>query len=364
MNPSVTVIVLAYGDEPLLPEVLGSALACTGVDVELIVVDNGYTGGDGEQFRALPLRWLEPGANTGYTGGCNRGAAAGSAALIAFLNSDAVVEPTALAALAEELADPKVGIATAQVLLYGEPGTINSVGNPVHYSLLSWAGGWGDPAAMHAQPTEPASASGALMMMRREVFEALGGFHEELFAYGEDVELSLRVWQRGLAVHYVPGSRAWHQYEFSRNPQKYYLLERNRWINLLTLYEGRTLARLAPGLVVVELGTWFAAVRSGWWRQKTQATRWVVAHRAEVRSRRRLVQAERTVGDGRILPRLATRIEPSARSGERVPEAVNALLGLFGPRTRRRARPTGRRGANPADRDVGSGATAAAPTSS
>ena len=76
-----------------------------------------------------------------------------------------------------------------------------------------------------------------------------------MFAYLEDTELSLRCWQRGLKVMFVPDAVVLHDYEFSRNPSKLGLLERNRLIMLLTLYERHTLAVLAPALLAVEIAT-------------------------------------------------------------------------------------------------------------
>lgn len=329
-QPSVGVVVLAYGDEPLLPEVLGAVTASTGVQVDLIVVDNGYTGPAAAELRGKPLQWLTPGTNTGYTGGCNLGASWSASEYIAFLNSDAVVAPEALARLVDALADPTVGIATALVLLYDEPDVVNSAGNPVHYSMLSWAGGWGDPASEHQEPTEPASASGALMMMRAAVFAELEGFHEELFAYGEDVDLSLRAWQAGYRIRYEPRARVWHKYEFSRNPRKFYLLERNRWINLLTLYEGRTLLRLALGLAAVEAGIWASSVSGGWWREKVRATGWLVRNRRTIRRRRAWVQSRRRVSDDHMRDLLQRRIAPSPRAGQSVPAVVNLVIEILG----------------------------------
>lgn len=331
MNEAVVgVVVLAYGDEPLLAEVLDAAISSTGVSVHLTVVDNGYTGSDAAALQARPVRWVTPGKNTGFAGGCNYGAARSQGDYIAFLNSDAVIASDALAALVAALADPAVGIATAQVLLYDEPDIINSAGNPIHYSLLSWAGGLGDPVTAHSVVTEPAGASGALMMLRRSLFDDLEGFYEVLFAYAEDLDLSLRTWQAGYSVRYVPDARVWHKYDFSRNPDKYFLLERNRWINILTLYEGRTLLRLALELLAVEAGIWSRAFADGWWRQKVRASLWVVANRDQVRARRRWVQGRRVVSDSALMDLLESRITPSERTGESVPGAVNSMIEVLG----------------------------------
>ncbi len=56
--------------------------------------------------------------------------------------------------------------------------------------------------------------------MRRNLWEDLGGFAEEYFAYVEDTEMSLRLWQRGLTVEYVPDAVVLHHYAFSRNKRQ------------------------------------------------------------------------------------------------------------------------------------------------
>jgi len=329
--PTVAVVVVAYGDESLLAETARAVLASTRVQVDLVIVDNGFTCPDRAELERDPrIRWIRPGRNTGFTGGCNRGAAAARGEVLVFVNSDAVVAPDAVAALADAVAQPGVGLATGCVELYDEPGVVNAAGNPVHYSLFSWAGGWGDPVAEHAEPREPASVSGALFAVRRDLWERLGGFHEALFAYGEDVEISLRAAMAGYRIRYEPRARARHHYEFHRNPAKMYLLERNRLVNLVTLYQGGTLARLGAGLLVVEAGTLAAAARHGWLRHKIAGYGWLLHNRGDVMRRRHLVQRRRLLGDRALSGRWADALSPSPRSGADVPAPVNAIISALG----------------------------------
>ena len=329
--PNVAVVVPAFGDEPVLGSVVAAILASRGVEVDLAVVDNGFECPDLADWAADErITWVRPGYNTGFTGGCNRGAAATEGDVIAFVNSDAVVAPDALRNLADALALPDTGLATGCVVLNDDPGTVNAAGNPVHYSLLSWAGGWGDPVGLHQRPTRPASVSGALFAVHRRLWQQLGGFHEELFAYGEDVELSLRVAMAGLAVRYTPDASAAHHYEFHRNPAKYYLLERNRLVNLFTLYEWPTLVALGPGLLAIEFGIIVTAIREKWWREKVRGYRWMLAHRGEIRARRRTVQDGRVVSDGGFLGRLELAVAPSERSGSQAPPAANTVITVLG----------------------------------
>ena len=303
--PRLTAVMLAWRDEPLLVESVHAVLASTGVEVDVVLVDNGCTSDAVERLSGLAgVSVVDPGDNLGFAGGCNLGARQATGDLLAFVNGDAVVRPDALAHLVAALSDD-VGLATASVRLYEEPEVINSAGNPVHFTGLSWAGGLGQPATAYAVGRDVASASGAAMACRRDRFASLGGFCEPMFAYCEDSELSLRSWQRGWKVVYVPEAVVLHHYEFSRNPQKFYLLERNRLFLVLTLFgPGLLLGAFLP-LVALELATLALAVRDGWARQKLAGWWWLLRHAGLVWSRRRKVRSERVVSD-RELARVLT----------------------------------------------------------
>ncbi|MCW2779212.1 MAG: glycosyl transferase family 2, partial [Frankiales bacterium] len=253
-RPSVTAVVLAYGDEPWVERCVEALLASEGVDVDVVLVDNGCTTGAPDRLEGRAgVEVVRPGENLGFAGGCNAGAALARGELLALVNADALVAPEALARLGEVAREPEVGLASGSIRLADDPERLNSAGNPLHFSGLSWAGAFGEPAADHAVRTEVLGASGAGVLLRRQLWEELGGFAPEYFAYLEDTELSLRCWQRGLRVVFVPDAVVVHRYEFSRNPLKMYLLERNRLLLVLTLLERRTLLALLPVLVLVEL---------------------------------------------------------------------------------------------------------------
>ena len=315
----VTAVMLAWGEEPILEEAVTAVLRSTGVAADVVLVDNGCTSDAVERVRHLDgVSVVTPGTNTGFAGGCNVGATHATGDYLAFINGDAVVDHDALAHLVHALADD-VALSSASLRLYDEPDTMNSAGNPVHFSGLSWAGGLGDAAHLHAESTDVPSASGAATAVRADRFEALGGFCAEMFAYCEDTELSLRCWQRGWRVVYVPEAVVRHHYEFSRNEQKLYLLERNRLFMVLTIYERWTLAVLAPALFGLELAVLAVAVRQGWWRQKAAGWRWLWRNRDVVRSRRRQVQGVRTRSDREMSGLLTGDFAPGAEAGFSAP---------------------------------------------
>ena len=89
----MTAVVLAYGAEPHLEECVQSVLGSTSVTVEVIVVDNEAAAEAIAAVEGLPsVRIVRPGRNTGFAGGCNLGAGQATAATLVFVNSDAVVD--------------------------------------------------------------------------------------------------------------------------------------------------------------------------------------------------------------------------------------------------------------------------------
>lgn len=312
MTRRVSVVMLAYGLEEHLASAVRAVLASRDVEVELILVDN---GADPAALASVPddprVTHLSPGTNLGFTGGVNLGAAHAAHEFLALVNSDAIVEPQTLVALAAHLDDPGVGIAGATILLADAPDRVNSAGNPLHLLGLSWAGSMDRPAAEITATRQVASASGACLAIRRATWDELGGFPEPFFAYVEDMELSWRCWQRGLRVEVLPTARALHHYEFSRSPLKMYLVERNRLLLLATVHERRTLALLALPLAAFEVAILVVSVAQGWGAQKVRGWRWIVSHRRWLRERRRLVQSTRTVPDARLTWLLTDTFDPT-----------------------------------------------------
>ncbi|HXP93265.1 MAG TPA: glycosyltransferase [Candidatus Binatia bacterium] len=172
---------------------------------EVVVVDNGSTDETPTGLRAFAsvkaMRFEE---NRGFAAACNAGARASAGEAILFLNNDAFAKPGALRALLDALGDETVGVVGAR-LLYGD-GTLQHAG----MAVLPDGRWWhlhkhleGDlPDALITR--DYAAVTGAVMVVRRSVFDALGGFDERFRNGYEDVDLCLRTWQLGMRVRYEP----------------------------------------------------------------------------------------------------------------------------------------------------------------
>jgi GT2 family glycosyltransferase len=328
-NSTVGVVVLAWQDEPWLAECVDAVLASTGVDVQLVIVDNGCTRTDLGVLADRPgATMLRPNENAGFAGGCTLGAATVTAEFLALVNSDCILAPDALAQLVDEARLPGVGPVMASVRLADRPELINSAGNPVHVLGVSWAGGMDEPET-RTVPFDVAGASGAALLLRRELWERLDGFDEAYFAYLEDTELSLRCARLGLRARCVPTAVAAHHYEFSRNSTKMYLLERNRLMLLATMWPARALVLLLPLLCVLELGISAQAVAQGWGRQKARGWVWLWRNRSHVRERRAQLQSEATVSDADWMRVLTAQLDDRVIGSPAATRVLNSLVGGY-----------------------------------
>ena len=124
-------------------------------------------------------------ANPGFGAGCNAGAADADAAYLLFLNPDARLRPGSLACLVAEAER------TRALGFVGWEGTEAPVPHP---------------RFCHPRTGETDWCSGACWLVDRTAFSSVGGFDENLFLYGEDVELSWRLRAAGGRLKRVHGA--------------------------------------------------------------------------------------------------------------------------------------------------------------
>jgi GT2 family glycosyltransferase len=291
---------------------------------EVVVVDNGGDLGDLDGVTVL-----RPAENIGFAAANNLGARWAKGDALVFLNPDTVVAPGALDALVEPLEDPAVGIVTARLRLLDEPELLNSAGNEVHLTGIAWAGRYGERAETVGELQDVAFPTGAAMAIRRDLFDELGGFTEELFMYQEDLVLGWRVRLRGLRVVVNPAADVYHEYEFGRNPRKQYLLERNRLAFVLSSYSPRLLLLLSPVLLSVEAAMLALALRDGWARDKVAGWGWLLRNSGWLRRHRRETQRLRTVDDRELARWLTPVVSPRMIQVPSLVRAINPLVARY-----------------------------------
>jgi N-acetylglucosaminyl-diphospho-decaprenol L-rhamnosyltransferase len=150
------------------------------------------------------VRVLETGANLGFAAGNNAGAGAARGALLVFLNNDTVPAPDWLARLYAGLHErPDFALATSRIVRLDDPSTVDSAGDGYLRPGGAFKRGHGGRSEDYAESREVFGACGAAFAVRRDVFDALGGFDESFFMVYEDVDLSYRAQLRGHRCWYA-----------------------------------------------------------------------------------------------------------------------------------------------------------------
>ena len=274
---------------------------------EVIVVDNGSSDGSIELLRERfpDAQVLELGENLGFAAAMNAGIAKARAELVAFLNNDAVAEPSWLAELAACLdRHPEAAAATSKLCLADGSGRLDGAGDGLTRSFLPYVRGHGEPDdGRFDEEVEVFGASGAAALWRAQPLRDLGGFDERFFAYYEDVDLSFRARLRGYEIWYAPravvhharGGTAGQHIDFALfHPVK------NRWFMIVKDTPGRTMLRRLPWIAAGEAFFWGRTMRRRAPGALLRAYREVVRRWPELRRERRKIQSTRAISPRRV----------------------------------------------------------------
>ncbi|MDQ4078270.1 MAG: glycosyltransferase family 2 protein [Chloroflexota bacterium] len=227
---TLSVIIVSWNTRELLRRCLASLEAGRGdLALEVIVVDNGSHDGTPEMVRdEFPqVMLLEPGINLGFAGGNNWGLSQATGQWLLLLNPDTEVIGDALSTLVSFLQmHPSIGAVGPQIFYanssrqitchrFPSPFTLFFASTPLHPYIrpaLRWYYMEDQPID---QPHPVDWLSGAALLVRREVYEMVGGFDERFFMYFEETDWQRRIKAAGWSVWYLPDATIRHHEDAS-----------------------------------------------------------------------------------------------------------------------------------------------------
>jgi N-acetylglucosaminyl-diphospho-decaprenol L-rhamnosyltransferase len=225
----VAAVIPSWNTEDYLRRCLASLAAQDDIGVEIMVIDNGSEDGTPAWLRQGQIAHRLLPRNVGFARAVNLGAALTQAPLVLVLNADCVLEAGCLAQLVAALDhDPELGGVQPLIMqdvIGQEPARVYSRGQCLTRSGYAYEAGWGEPADLSpASPLEVFGVSGAVCLLRRELFLQLGGYDELYFAFYEDVDLNARARLAGWRFACIPaavarhtGHVAWRQHPAARS---------------------------------------------------------------------------------------------------------------------------------------------------
>jgi GT2 family glycosyltransferase len=212
--PRITVVVPNWNGERFLEFCLSSLRKQSFSDFETILVDNGSTDSSiGLVEQGFPeVRVISLGENRGFSAAVNAGIRASTTEHVALLNIDTEADPGWLEALVQAAERHlEASLFASKLVDFGDRRLLDGAGDALRRSGLPYRlghreldrGQFDNEAFVFG-----ACAAGALY--RRSLFEEIGLFDEDFFAYCEDGDLSFRAQLAGRRCLYVPKSVVYH----------------------------------------------------------------------------------------------------------------------------------------------------------
>jgi GT2 family glycosyltransferase len=228
--PSVQVVIVNWNSGRQLAECLASFAAVTRNQVALKrirIVDNASSDGscDALALDGPPVTVIRNSVNRGFAAACNQGSSGADAQFLLFLNPDTRLMPGALerpTAYLQEDENRAVGIVGIQLVDADGHVARNTARMPTPWSMFGNSLGLDRlmPSVFaphfvtewsHNEIRAVDQVMGAFMLVRRTLFEELGGFDERFFVYFEDLDLACRASARGFTSVYLATAQAFHR---------------------------------------------------------------------------------------------------------------------------------------------------------
>jgi hypothetical protein len=192
-----------------------------GEKYEIVVIDGGSFDGCGEMLKQCypEVRFIQSDMNVGFAKANNEAFKASRGRNILFLNPDTELEDSSIHILLHQLESlPNAGIVGAKLLnsdktiqtsIQSFPNILNQIidAKALRQRFPRW-NSWGMRPLFEQfiSPSEVEVVSGACLMIKRNVFEAVGRFSTDYFMYSEDVDLCFKVHRRGWKTYYIPNA--------------------------------------------------------------------------------------------------------------------------------------------------------------
>jgi N-acetylglucosaminyl-diphospho-decaprenol L-rhamnosyltransferase len=219
---TVDVVIVSFNSAGELREAAAPLAGRKGIHV--IVVDNASDDGSLMRVVDLDVTAIQRLTNDGFAAGCNAGWRAGGGPYVCFLNPDAILDAPDLWRLVELLeSDLRVGVVAPRIeeadgtlvhSLRRFPRIGSTFARAFYLHRVFPRARWADDLirddAAYARPASPEWVSGACLVIRREALEAVHGWDEGFFLYGEDIDLCRRIREAGWTIRFDPSATARH----------------------------------------------------------------------------------------------------------------------------------------------------------
>lgn len=311
----VSIVIMNYNGLDYILNCLDSVFKTKGCTFEVILIDNNSNDNSHrickENFSEIRL--FENKENLAMAAR-NIGIDNAKGEFIAFLDSDAIVDPNWLQYLVLRYQNNGEGLYQGKILEQNKSNFIGSSGNFMNIFGLGFARGNGEKDVGQFEKFQQISFPvGACLFSSLETIKKIGYFDESnlLYLTYDDVDYGWKALSLGIHSFYEPRSIIYHPEGTSSklNSYKIHLIERNRWICLLSYYTPKTILKLFPVFFLLEFGIFFFLLVKGNGIAKIKSLFSIIAMYNSIKNRRILLNKNKKLTDHEMIKSFVDIIE-------------------------------------------------------
>ena len=254
----ISIVIPNFNGNEFLKECLSSIKKQTYPFYEVIIVDNGSEDESVEfiQKNYPEFKLIQNKENLGFATAVNQGIKASMSEYIFLLNNDTELEINCISNLLKCIKkDDKLFAVSSKMIQYDDRNLIDDAGD--EYTILGYTRKVGNnrSSKQYQNEREIFSASAGAALYRKSIFDIIGYFDENFFAYMEDVDISYRAKLYGFKCYYCPSAVVYHRLSATSgskyNAFKIRLAARN---NIYVPYKNMPWPQLALNLLFLIAG--------------------------------------------------------------------------------------------------------------
>jgi GT2 family glycosyltransferase len=304
-NNLASIIILNYNGGNTIIDCIDSIFNFTKNNFELILIDNNSKDKSHLECKKKhdEIILIENNENLGLAAR-NIGIKKAKGKYIILLDSDTIVEKEWISKFLESYNDHGEGLFQPKLIDANDHTIINSAGNLINLFGQAFSRGKGQKDTGQFNDFQKISyTSGACTFTSKLTAEKIGKIDPLFFAYHDDVDFGWRGQLLGISSYYEPKITILHKGSptLKWSKEKFFLLERNRWICLLSLYSRKTFVKILPILIIVEIGTSIYFIKKKMIFSKIKALSSLIQQRKEIEKKRKLIKKTRINSDSKII---------------------------------------------------------------
>jgi len=317
-NPLISIVIINYNGKDYLLDCIDSIFKTINCNYEVLLIDNNSSDNSSELCKEKypEIRLFKNKKNLAMAAR-NKGIDEAKGDFMVFLDADTVVEPNWLEIFLDSYKKHGKGLYQGKLLKKSDHSIIESCGDMTNIFGTGFARGRDLKDNNQFEKFQKISFPvGACTFSSTQIFKEIGYVDESnlFFLMLDDLDYGWRGWMLDIPSYYEPQCIIYHvgSPTLQWSSQKFFFMERNRWICLFTLYSKKTLFKIFPILILYDFGVFLFLLSNGMGFVKIRAFFSLLKMLSKLQKRRKLMQNKRKLQDHEIVRNFVNTIDVPA----------------------------------------------------